>query len=99
MIAVLGVRRRPDTARYSTVRFILGASGWELVEPTQLLQIGPVKVTRKNGTTRTYQVRRVGEAFDRHGFPFVRGYLGVAAPKTTPGQPPFDHPETNKQPY
>jgi hypothetical protein len=37
MSPVLEGRRLPDTARYSTVRFILGATGWELVGPTLLL--------------------------------------------------------------
>lgn len=68
-------RRRADTARYSTVRFILGPTGWELVGPAPLLHVGAVKVTRKNGSTRVYRVRRLGEPFERHGLPFVRGYL------------------------
>lgn len=82
MSTVVEGRRKADTARYSTVRFTLGKNGWELVGPTLLLQVGPVKVTRKNGSSRTYLVRRLGEPFERHGQPFVRGYLRAAADET-----------------
>lgn len=69
--------------RYSTIRFILGPTGWELVGPTFLLQVGPVKVTRKNAAPPAFTRSGAwGEPFDRHGLPFVRGYLRASKPKS-----------------
>lgn len=78
-------RRRRGAARYFTVRYASGATGaWDVVGPAALMQVGPVRVTRKNRSTVVRQVHGLGETFQRHGHDFVRGYLTPPLQKTSP---------------
>ncbi|HEX9089116.1 MAG TPA: hypothetical protein VF867_16620 [Arthrobacter sp.] len=78
-------RLRRGAARYTTVRYVRGPSGaWDVMGPAVLMQIGPVKVTRKNQSTVVRHVHGLGETVQRHGRDFVRGYLTPLSQKTTP---------------
>lgn len=72
-------RRRRGAARYLTVRYAHGATGaWDVVGPVNLVQVGYVKVTRKNRSTVIRQVHSLGEPFQRNGADFIRGSLTPA---------------------
>ncbi|MGO4856234.1 hypothetical protein [Arthrobacter sp. 2MCAF14] len=78
-------RRRRGAARYNTVRYAQGLTGaWEVVGPVALMQLGPVKVTRKNRSTVVRHVHCLGGTFQRNGLDFIRGYLTPLSQKTTP---------------
>jgi hypothetical protein len=78
-------RRRRGAARYLTVRYAHGTKGaWDVVGPAALIQLGPVRVTRKNRSTVVRHVHSLGETFQRHGHDFIRGYLTPPLQKTTP---------------
>lgn len=78
-------RRRRGAARYLTVRYVRGATGaWDVVGPVAMVQLGPVKVTRKNQSTVVRHVHGLGEIFQRYDHDFVRGFLTPPLQKTTP---------------
>ncbi|KIC68706.1 hypothetical protein [Pseudarthrobacter phenanthrenivorans] len=63
--------------RYQAPRFRLDAEqGWFVEGPRCIMQLGPVKVYRKNGTAKTVTIKRLGEPVERRGgFVYVAGYL------------------------
>lgn len=67
--------KRPP--RYVAPRFRYDeARGWYVVGPQSVMQLGPVKVFRKNGTSKTVVIKRLEEPYEHRHFTYVDGYFG-----------------------
>lgn len=53
---------------------------WVAFGPADAVKVGAVTVTKKDGTTKTERVERVGRPFEANGRQMVYGYL---APRST----------------
>jgi hypothetical protein len=56
---------------------------WVVYGPAATIQVGPVQVTKRDGTTRTERVVAVGRTFQVDGTDMVYGYLDDARPRPT----------------
>ncbi|WP_018771421.1 hypothetical protein [Arthrobacter sp. 162MFSha1.1] len=50
--------------------------GWFVVGPPSHMQLGPVKVFRKNGTSKTVVIKRLEEPYEHRHFMYVDGFFG-----------------------
>lgn len=67
-----------------TASFTKTSSGeWVVVGPTWIVKPGAVQVTKRDGTTKTEQVVRIGRSFARDGVEQCYGYL-AAKPAARP---------------
>ena len=55
---------------------------WVAYGPAAALSTGPVTITKKDGSTKTETIERLGRPFTAAGTQMVYGYLAAAVPQT-----------------